>query len=76
MRVVLIANRGEIAARIARTCQAQGYTAVAVYTDVDAGQLHVRQADRAVAIGGPKAYLDPAALLDSMRSQFVSRRPR
>jgi acetyl/propionyl-CoA carboxylase alpha subunit len=67
VRVVLIANRGEIAARIARSCQARGLGAVAVYSDVDVGQPHVRAADRAVRIGPPKAYLDPAALIDAAR---------
>ena len=67
MKVVLIANRGEIAARIARSVAARGCTAVAVYSDVDAGQPHVRAADRAVRIGPPKAYLDPAALIEAAR---------
>ncbi len=51
IRTLLIANRGEIACRIMRTAQARGITCVAVYSDADAGALHVRLADRAVRIG-------------------------
>lgn len=57
---VLIANRGEIAARIIRGCRAAGYRTVAVYSDADRDALHVREADTAVCIGpGPvgESYL-------------------
>ena len=63
---ILIANRGEIACRIARTAKALGYRTVAVFSDADAGALHVRQADEAVRIGPPPAaesYLKVDALL-------------
>jgi geranyl-CoA carboxylase alpha subunit len=48
---ILIANRGEIARRIMRTARRLGYGVVAVYSDVDAGALHVREAHQAVRIG-------------------------
>jgi acetyl-CoA/propionyl-CoA carboxylase biotin carboxyl carrier protein len=52
---VLIANRGEIAVRIARTLRRMGIEPIAVYSDADAGMPHVRACDRAVGIG---SYLD------------------
>jgi geranyl-CoA carboxylase alpha subunit len=63
---ILIANRGEIACRVARTAKALGYRTVAVFSDADAGALHVREADEAVRIGPPRAqdsYLNIEALL-------------
>ena len=55
IRRVLIANRGEIACRIMRTCRAMGVETVAVYSDADADAPHVKMADQAMPIGPPPA---------------------
>ncbi len=70
IRALLIANRGEIACRIMRTAERMGIATVAVYSDADAGALHVALADKAVRIGGPmpaESYLDGEAILDAAR---------
>lgn len=63
---ILIANRGEVAARIARTCERMGVQTVAVYSDADAEGVHVQVCDEAVRIGPPpvrESYLSIDAIL-------------
>jgi urea carboxylase len=70
LKKILIANRGAIACRIARTLRRLGIASVAVFSEADAGSLHVSQADEAVCIGAPQAgasYLNGAALIAAAR---------
>ena len=67
---ILIANRGEIAIRIARAAADLGIASVAVYSDDDAKSLHIRKADEAHALGraGVPAYLDQARIIEIART--------
>src|SRR6266478_33360 len=85
---ILIANRGEIACRIIRTARRMGIATVAVYSEADAGALHVREADEAVPIGpapSAESYLRIDRIVEACRKTgaeavhpgygFVSERP-
>jgi len=66
---VLIANRGEIAVRIIRTCREMGIKTVSVYSTADRDAMHVRMADQAVCIGPPPgvdSYLNVPAILSAI----------
>jgi propionyl-CoA carboxylase alpha chain len=67
---ILIANRGEIAVRVIKTCQRLGISTVAVYSEADADSLAVEMADEAVFIGPPapgESYLRMDAILEAIR---------
>jgi acetyl-CoA carboxylase biotin carboxylase subunit len=67
---LLIANRGEIAVRIARTCREVGIPTVAVYSTADTDGMHARYCDEAICIGPPpskKSYQSAAAIIEAAR---------
>ncbi|MGZ3421841.1 MAG: acetyl-CoA carboxylase biotin carboxylase subunit [Polyangiales bacterium] len=69
-RKVLIANRGEIARRVARTCKRMGIATVAVYSDADEGAPHALECDERVRIGPApvkESYLDVQAIVDAAK---------
>jgi len=70
-RRILIANRGEIAIRIARACREAGIASVAIYSDADRNAPHVRAADRAVHVGpapSSQSYLSIPTVIEAARS--------
>ncbi|KAG5262254.1 hypothetical protein AALO_G00293890 [Alosa alosa] len=67
---ILIANRGEIACRVMKTCKLMGIKTVAVHSDVDSSAVHVKMADEAVCVGPAptnQSYLNMDAIMDAVR---------
>ncbi|XP_055465571.1 propionyl-CoA carboxylase alpha chain, mitochondrial [Psammomys obesus] len=67
---ILIANRGEIACRVIKTCKKMGIKTVAIHSDVDASSVHVKMADEAVCVGpapSSKSYLNMDAVMEAIR---------
>ncbi|XP_016059328.1 PREDICTED: propionyl-CoA carboxylase alpha chain, mitochondrial isoform X2 [Miniopterus natalensis] len=67
---ILVANRGEIACRVIKTCKKMGIKTVAIHSDVDASSVHVKMADEAVCVGPAptsKSYLNMEAILEAIR---------
>lgn len=68
---VLIANRGEIACRVMKTCKRLGIKTVAVYSEADANALHVKMADESFCVGPPptnQSYLNMDAIMDAINT--------
>lgn len=68
---ILVANRGEIACRVMKTCKKMGIRTVAVHSDVDSSAVHVKMADEAVCVGPAptsKSYLNMDAIMEAIRS--------
>ncbi|EAX09033.1 propionyl-CoA carboxylase alpha chain, mitochondrial isoform X5 [Homo sapiens] len=67
---ILVANRGEIACRVIRTCKKMGIKTVAIHSDVDASSVHVKMADEAVCVGPAptsKSYLNMDAIMEAIK---------
>src|SRR3970282_548720 len=69
---ILIANRGEIALRVIRTCKEMGIKTVAVYSTADAESLHVKFADEAVCIGPPPSNLSYLKMSNIMAAAEIT----
>ncbi|XP_073068499.1 propionyl-CoA carboxylase alpha chain, mitochondrial isoform X4 [Manis javanica] len=67
---ILVANRGEIACRVIKTCKRMGIKTVAIHSDVDASSVHVKMADEAVCVGPAptsKSYLNMDAIMEAIK---------
>ena len=74
IRKILIANRGEIACRIARTVSGMGIKTVAVYSDIDEKSLHVASCDQSVNIGkspAAESYLNIESIIKSALDRYL-----
>ena len=70
LKKILVANRGEIACRVLRTCKRLGIATVAIHSDADASAPHVAMADEAVRVGPPpvkESYLSIEAVVEAAR---------
>jgi len=70
IKKLLVANRGEIALRVMRTCREMGIKTVAIYSEADRHALHVRYADEAVCVGpapSAESYLKSDVIIDVCR---------
>ncbi len=70
IKKILIANRGEIACRIARTAKSMGIATVAIYSEADVNSLHIKAADEAVFVGpaaAPLSYLNVKRILEAIK---------
>lgn len=67
---ILVANRGEIACRVIKTCKKMGIKTVAIHSDVDSSSVHVKMADEAVCVGPAptsKSYLNMDAIMEAIK---------
>src|SRR3954463_10925942 len=70
IRKILVANRGEIAIRVMRTCKELGIATVAVFSEADRSALHVRQADQAYCVGpapSRESYLAQQRIIEAAK---------
>jgi len=69
MQSLLIANRGEIAVRVIRTCREMGIRTVAIYSEADSNSIHVKLADKSLCIGPSepsRSYLDIPRVMSAL----------
>ena len=74
IKKILIANRGEIACRIIRTCKLMGIKTLVIYSEVDKNSLHVRESDKAVFIGespADKSYLNYKKIVHKLDGEII-----